>query len=469
MAADMSSIEASVAFSLSEDKMSAYLQIIEADDHTFFTVEALEQLLKSNGVNYGVNTDALNKLATDPKMFLASTVKVAQGKPAINGEDGSVHFLFDLGNETTGPAELEDGKVDYREIRKLNNAAKGQLIAERLPPTKGIPGMNVLGEAVAAKDGREARIMIGRNVVTDPERNRLYAVIDGLITLTERGKINVFPVYEVNGDVDYRTGNIDFIGTVVIRGNVLTGFRVKAAGDIRVTGGVEGAELEADGSIDIAAGIVAANKGKVIAGVNVKSSFVQEANITAGEDVIVSQSIMHSHVRAGRGVYCKGAKGLIVGGVIQAGEKIEVRTVGNTMSTPTSLEVGVSPELRNELLQLRQSIKSITENIDKTDKALNLLNGMAAAGTLTPDKLEMRTKLMHSKKASVDELANVRDRILEIEAALEMIDKAQVDVINTIYAGSKVVIGRYTRFIKDSTTRVQFFLQNGDISLTSHF
>ena len=71
----------------------------------------------------------------------------------------------------------------------------------------------------------------------------MYAAIDGLVTKTEKEKLNVFPVYEVNGDVDYNIGNIDFVGTVVIRGNILTGFRVKASGDIRVTGGIEGAEV----------------------------------------------------------------------------------------------------------------------------------------------------------------------------------------------------------------------------------
>ena len=46
----------------------------------------------------------------------------------------------------------------------------------------------------------------------------MYAALDGLLTKTEKGKINVFPVYEINGDVDYSIGNIDFVGTVVIRG-----------------------------------------------------------------------------------------------------------------------------------------------------------------------------------------------------------------------------------------------------------
>jgi uncharacterized protein (DUF342 family) len=462
-------LESSVAFSMSEDKMSAYLQVMEADDHNPFTVEGLRQLLNAYGVVFGIRTDALEKMAASPKSFGSTGLEVAQGRPPRNGEDGKIRLLIETEHDESGPARLDDGKVDYREIRRLNSVSKGQLIAERLPAADGLPGMNVAGEVIAARDGKEARFPIGQNVVADPERSRLYAVIDGLFVKTERNKFNVFPIYEINGNVDYKTGNIDFIGTVIVRGNVLGGFRVKAAGDIRVVGGVEGAELTADGSIEITGGIMAGNKGLVKAGRHIKCSFIQEGNLAAGEDVVVNQSIMHSQVRAGRSVICGGAKGLIVGGLIQAGEKIEARIIGNTMSTPTVLEAGFAPELRNEWTLLRQSVRTISENCEKSDKALLLLDNMAAAGTLTKEKQELRSKLALTKKLAVQKLNEAKERIWEIEAALDLIDHAQVNVTGTVYAGSKIVIGRYTRFMKDSTTRVSFRCSDGDISLTSHF
>lgn len=82
---------------------------------------------------------------------------------------------------------------------------------------------------------------------------------------------------------------------------------------------------------------------------------------------------MHSTVRAGKAVSCNGAKGLIVGGTIQAGERVTARTIGNSMSTTTVIEVGVLPELRNEMIHLRNQLRVFMENMDKTDKALSLL------------------------------------------------------------------------------------------------
>lgn len=388
---------------------------------------------------------------------------IATGTAPVKGVDGSINFLYDLSNDAKRPVEMQDGKVDFKEVTSINNVRKGQLIAERIPSTPGTPGQAVTGEPINTKDGKEARIKVGKNVVLDATQNSLYAAIDGMVAKTDRDKINVFPVYEVNGDVDYNVGNIDFVGTVVIRGSVLSGFRIKASGDIRITGSVEGADLEADGSIEISAGILGHNKGVIRAGKHVKSAFIQDATVYA-EEVIVSLSIMHSNVHAIHSVACKGSKGLIVGGVIQAGESVMVRTVGNSMSTVTVIEVGVLPEMRNELVQLRTQLRSINDNLEKTDKALAMLDQLAAIGQLGPDKVSMRIKLNHTKKQFTEERITSRERIFEIEKSLEDSEKAKVDVASTIYSGSKIVIGRYTKFVKDAVSHVRFQLADGDIA-----
>ncbi|MFD2613030.1 DUF342 domain-containing protein [Paenibacillus gansuensis] len=460
-------IEHYVSLVLSDDKLKAFVQFIDIDEKFSVTLEELEQLLESRQIVHGIQTHVLSYMVSDPQQYVFNQALVASGEVPQDGKDGYIQFQYDLDNKDRKPVELIDGTVDFKEIIDLRNVKRGQLIAERIPALPGQNGRAVTGEELAGKHGREARFKLGKNVVIDPEQIRVYAAIDGMVTKTDRDKVNVFPVYEVNGDVDYSIGNIDFVGTVVIRGNVLTGFRVKAAGDIRVIGGVEGAELEAEGSIEITAGVLGHNKGYIRAGSSVKSSFIQEGNVYAGEDVVVTQSIMHSQVRAKRSVLCNGAKGLIVGGLIQAGESVVARTVGNTMSTATAIEVGVVPELRNELQQLRSQLKLNMENADKTEKALILLDQMAAAGSLGPDKMAMRVKLAHTKRQTADEQNVLRDKILGIEKTLEDTEKARVDVISTIYGGAKIVIGRYTKFVKDPCQRVTFRYLDGDIGMVA--
>jgi uncharacterized protein (DUF342 family) len=174
---------------------------------------------------------------------------------------------------------------------------------------------------------------------------------------------------------------------------------------------------------------------------------------------------MHSTIRAGREVLCKGPKGLIVGGVVQAGEKVTSRTIGNSMSTVTVIEVGVLPELRNELIELRQQLRAHHDNLDKTEKALALLDQLAAAGQLNPEKLSMRIKLNNTKKQAAEEESAMRERMLEIEKSLEDTERARVEVVSVVYGGTKIVIGRYTKFVKDALSRVVFCLMDGDIAM----
>ncbi|MFS0727867.1 DUF342 domain-containing protein [Paenibacillus sp. 1P07SE] len=457
------SLESFMAVEVSQDKLSAFLHIHRLDDGFVCTFQELEQWLKSHHIVHGIDVTMIAQIAKSPADFQGRKCLVAAGEPPRDGEDGLIQFTYDMEHQHAKPKEQEDGKVDFREVNQLRNVNRGQLIARKTPATAASPGKAVTGEMLFGRDGKAARFKIGKNVVLGPDEMSLYAAIEGMVTRTERDKINVFPVYEVNGDVDYKIGNIDFVGTVVIRGNVLSGFRVRASGDIRVIGGVEGADLESEGSIEITGGILAGNKGSVRAGRNVKMAFVQDGNVIAGEDVLVSQSIMHSQIRAGRHIICSGAKALLVGGLAQAGERVSARTIGNTMSTATVIEVGVRPELRQQLTELRQQLRICSVNLDKSDKALVMLDQLAALGKLSPEKLAMRIKLTATKRQTLEEQNELKEQVLELEKTLEETDKARVDAINIVYGGTKIVIGHYTRFVKDPSQRVTFRYADGDI------
>ncbi|MBD2870712.1 DUF342 domain-containing protein [Paenibacillus arenilitoris] len=465
---DILQLESYLRIQTSADKQSAFLTFNRLTDEFETNGGELERFIRSKGVVHGLRTEVLNQIAANPIAFCKEQTQIAEGDSPKPGKDGSIRLAYDMDDRHNGPTELEDGKVDFKEVVKLKNVKRGQLIAECFEPEIGVPGMTVTGEAIPGKYGKQARFKVGKNVVVNDEQTAMYAAIDGLITLTDKEKINVFPVYEVNGDVDYSIGNIDFVGTVVIRGNVLSGFRVKASGDIRIVGGVEGAEIESEGSVEITGGILAGNKGFVKAARNVRSSFIQDGNVIAGEDVLVSQSIMHSHVKAGRSVICSGAKALIVGGAVQAGETVTARTIGNSMSTATSIEVGVKPELRSEMIELRTRLKQGVENLDKTDKALTILDQLAASGQLTPDRLALRIKLTATKRQTVAENDQMKERILEIEKSLEDSDQSKVNVAGTVFGGTKIVIGRYTKFVKDSAQRVTFRYSEGDIAFVPY-
>lgn len=141
------------------------------------------------------------------------------------------------------------------------------------------------------------------------------------------GKVFVSDVYEVPADVDNSTGNIEYSGSVTVRGNVKGGFRISAKGDIVVEGIVEDAELYAGGQIIVKRGIHGMGKGVLQAGGNVLCKFIENAKVISG-GYVDSEAILHSQVDAYSDVIVDGKKGFITGGIIRAGNLVSAKTIG---------------------------------------------------------------------------------------------------------------------------------------------
>lgn len=433
---DIASKMEGISVSISDDKLGAFITIHKRSDHIVVKARELKEYLEMNGVIFGFMDDILRAIEDNPKNFVGQKTLVAQGRSAVDGKDGYIEYVYDLTkkNQAT-PLELENGRVNYRELIAIHNVTRGQRIATKIPPERGITGTAVDGAVLPAKDGKEARILIGKNVVLDGEKENVYSLIDGVMS-RQGNKISVFPIYEVNGDVDYSVGNINFIGTVIIRGNILTGFRVVASGDIQVYGSVEGAELEAGGDIAVSHGILGQHKGYIKAQGTVTSSFIQDAKITAGKDVIVLQSILHSEVYAPHEIICTGKKGLIVGGTLLAGHKIECRTLGNMMAQETHVEVGVQKELWDELRELRERLRYLNAYKPK-------------------DKTEQH---------------QIQERIMEIDHIFhEEASTARVVCKGIIYPGTHIVMGKQTYVARDVIQNMYFKLIDGEITMIPNF
>lgn len=89
------------------------------------------------------------------------------------------------------------------------------------------------------------------------------ATIDGKIE-KNKNRILINPVLEINGDVDVGTGNIDFIGDVIVHGSVRAGARIMSSQSITVDGICEGCVLEAGKDIILRSGMIGRNKARLI-------------------------------------------------------------------------------------------------------------------------------------------------------------------------------------------------------------
>lgn len=449
-------VEPDIRVVISRDRMEAVLQVIMPKGCRHVSLDEILSELKNKGITYGIDNEAMKTALERP----GRTVVCARGLAAVDGTDASIKYFKDFDNRGR-PVELEGGLVDFKNINLFITVQKDELLAEKILPTLGIAGIDVLGNKIPAKPGKDLVLPKGKNVYS-VDGLKLYAGQAGQVVLTDN-KVNIIPVIEVNGDVDLSTGNINFTGNVVVKGSIQTGFTVKAEGDVEIFGNVCGGTVEGK-NITVRMGIQGMQKGYIRAKKNVVAKYIENASVHAGENIIVDDVIMHSKVSAAKKVMVQEGRGLIVGGQISAGEEIRTKTIGTSLATRSYLKVGVSPELREEYRELKTDLQKTKSNLEETKKALNILKTLNQR-TMSVEKREKMLKLMKNQFHLIGQIETMRNRLAEIEISFEKMKSGYIRVSEVIYPGVVLVIGTLVKPINDIVKFANFFVEGGEISI----
>ncbi len=452
-------IDCSVEAVVSQDKMKAFVVLSPPEgDGALPTIGAIVQALYSKGVVFGMSEEKIKELASNP--VYNRQVLAAEGVSPQNGKNGEVRYLIDI-NKDRKPAIMEDGTVNFKDMNLIENIIKGQKLAELIPPIPGRHGKNLVGAELKAIDGKPAVIHRGRNVVLSSDGQELFADIDGQLLYAD-GKISVFATHEVKADVDNSTGNIKFIGNVVVRGNVLSGFEIEAGGYIEVNGVAEGATLKAGGDIILKRGMVGNNKGVLVAGGDIIAKFIESSTIEARGD-IKAEAIMHSDIKCGNKLELGGRKALLVGGTVRVGRLVELKYLGSQMSTATIVEVGVDPHLRERLKFLKGDLIKMEEGLLKSNQAITLLNKLKNIGELSLEKREILAKSTRAKFFYENKLQEYKKEIADIEEKLQHGANGKIRVLGSVYPGVRIAIGNSMLYIKEEAQYCTLYSDGVDI------
>ena len=426
------------------------------------TEEEVRAQLHVAGVCYGLDWEAVRRAVERGQPAAApgvepEAVHIAAGKAPVRGRDGSIELAPVLAASTGQPKVRVDGSVDYFDLGLARSVKAGEWVARKTPPTPGAPGLSVKGEPVPTVDGRDPPLPMGRGTAIGDDRLTLLSAVDGYPTLVD-GRVVVSQVFRVTGDVSASTGNIDFIGTVQVQGNVGAGFSVRAGADVEIHGGIEGGTVEAAGSVTVRYGIQGAGRGRVQAGGSVKARFIENADVRVGGDIRVQDGILHSLVYAGGRVLVDGRRGVIIGGQIRAREEVSARVLGSTLAVATEIAVGCRPELREELEATRHSLAETEDNLRRTALALGTLQEQERLAELPPAKKELLLRGVRSQYQLQTQREKLSERLAEIVAELREITRGRVKAGDLAFPGVRVTIGDEVYIVDDLQQRVTFYL-----------
>ena len=363
---------------IDDDQLSAYLTCFNPRGGIAVTLESILEEAENKEITVDLDMEAIKRAIAEE----GDSVLIASGKPAEDGLDSRFESLLPEMKERV-PQVDKEGIANFRDLGEILVVYTGDSLMRRYPAGDGEPGFTISGAPIPAKKGMSLEFTAGLEgaEIDSNDLDLLIAKIDGCPYLIPNG-VKVEPVYTVK-NVDLHSGNIDFLGTVIVTGEVQSGMTIKADGDIHIKGSTEGAILIAKGDIVVTGGLIGHPEKPETeltidpiteAGGSVNANFTQNAVINAGQGIFIRDYTMMCKLNAAVQIVVGDGsrRGHIIGGVSTAGLLIKAKTIGSPSRSRTVVIARTSDTLYARMAKLSESRDDLKVRRFKVRKLIDL-------------------------------------------------------------------------------------------------
>ncbi|HEY7774019.1 MAG TPA: FapA family protein [Marinagarivorans sp.] len=353
--------DASIYIRVATDKLSARAQTESAYGGAPLTIELIREAIKTAQIaGPCIDKAQIAKLVSSAKSV---DLTIAHAILPIHGQDAK---LVPLVKSTLTVMKDTDNKstIDQREVFDFVVVEQGQALMQRIPATDGTSGVDVTGGAIKANAGANkafAKPFVG--VELNPtDSNILQATIKGHPVISATS-VRVDPVMTIQA-VDIHSGNIHYDGSLYVKQDINSGYRIEVTGDVVVKGSIYQACIEAGGNIIAGGGVHAKTGGdepscKLSAKGDIQAKFFHQCHVHSQASVHAREYIMQCQIQAASSINAgqEGGKGAIIGGTCRAGQQVRAKVLGNDAYIPTKIIVGSQQHRHPEIHHLKTKIK----------------------------------------------------------------------------------------------------------------
>lgn len=431
-------VDAFVEIVIENDKHTAYIVLHQPKfGGKFLSPEQIRDEIECSEVVFGLE-DMDRILSAVKAIGYERRIPIAEWKPPINGENGFIQYHYSS-DKVAKPTEDEHGNVDFKDLGIITNILRGTKIATVFEPTEGEEGFDVLGNSIPQTPGTPALVKLGLGTELTPDGRYIVASVDGNLVF-KNGSFIVDKELRIAGDVGVSTGNIDFIGDVIIGGSVSEGFKVTTKKNVSIRGSVTAAEINAGGNVSVSTGCF--NSAIRCKG-DFTGSFCENTRIEAGGKVEAISFIaceVFSHDR----IIAKG-KSIISGGKYTALVNVESANIGSDRYVKTEITVGNNAVLTGERATAVVRLEKLQGAVEQLTKVIDMLAEKQKQGkTLSPRHEQLRSESVRTRILTQKEIKKILDRIDEIDN--ELAHKQQISIVckGRLYPGTTLHIDAYT-------------------------
>jgi len=447
---------------VSANNLKVYIRIELYDKEAEVCFEDVMQYLEEQRIIYGIRESEIKAYCKNNEY--SKELIAACGKEQINGIDAKLIYDFDTSKESKFE-EKKDGTIDFRNLNKVINVNKDDILCHIIPVQEGIDGIDVYGKAISYKKGKMISFNNGNNTYISEDGLKLLASTNGSVELVNN-KVYVESIYRVD-NVDNETGNIDFIGSVVVIGDVKEGFSITSKGDVKIKGMVEGAYIKSEGDVVINKGMNGMGKGTIYAKGNITSKYIENATIVSDKSVF-AEALINSDVKAKESIILRGSNAAIIGGTCQAEQTIYAKTIGSKTNSETNIILNLTEyqeqqkeyELKRKLNQklekeLNIKNKEIKEIDEKTDMIANSAMDINS-------KNSVKRQLILKKVKLNNEVQDIKQQ-LEENIPADNIANHKIVCKGLMYANTRIVIGWIRHRIRQDISYSKIYNDGSDI------
>jgi uncharacterized protein (DUF342 family) len=452
-----------ITITISDDGLKATITYnVQKSELDFSSRETLVkesyEALNKKGITYGIKREFFFS-----DIEAGKTYTIAEGEASVDGKD-SIIKMYELSD--LKPEINEDGKANYYELKLINKVNAGDWLGERIEAKEGFPGRTVTGKSIKAAMGKNFPLNYDKNSVYEILQNgkiSLYSKINGAVNYID-DKITVSNHLEIDGDVDFNTGNIKFDGYVTIKGTVADGFSVEATRDIEISSPIGIGNVKEirslEGSIFIRGGIVSKGQTEICAKNDIFTKFVDNATLTCGGLANIGFYCINSTINSNE-VFVESSKGSIIGGYIKALTKVTSAVIGSTLEVKTIIEVTGFD--RKDLTEKLESVVKRIENLKNEQQSLK--KALSASSQKEMNALE--TKIYNKNFLR---LIEIRDtiKVLELERKnlnryLRTKGEGEITISSKIYPNCILILSNIKEYIRSCSIATSLYISEGEL------
>lgn len=449
---------------VSANKLKTYIRIELFEKDTEISPDEILNYLAEQGIVYGIRENEIRSYCENKEYNKELTA--ACGKEPVNGKDAELVYDFDVSNGCRF-TEKEDGSIDFHNLNNVINVNKNDVLCHIIPVQEGVDGVDVYGNVIAYKKGSTVSFNNGNNTYVSDDGLKLLAAADGSAEISN-DKVYVESVYKVE-NVDNETGNIDFVGNVVINGDVKAGFSVASKGDIKIRGMVEGAHIKADGDVVIGKGMNGMGKGTIRAKGNITSKYIENASIVS-DKCVYAEALINSDVTAKESIILRGSNAAIIGGTSQAENMIFAKTIGSKTNAETNIIINLTRYMEEQKLYAskKKVNDSLEKELDLKNKELKEIEEktdiIMSSGMDLNSKNSVKKQLLLKKIMVNNEIQDLKRQLTEI-IPTDNIANHKIVCKGIMYSNTRITIGWMKHRVRQDISYSKIYNDGNDISV----